>query len=168
MSRAFMRNNEAAEPIVVVPPRPPLPGPVNYVTPRGLALLRGELTRLEARRAEVQARNDDSADTRAELVSLASGIADLQQRIVRAQVVEPRKHDVVRFGSTVLLRIVSGASQGFERQLTIVGVDEAAARQGRIAFNAPIARAVLGLKVGETGVVATPQSSEVVEVRAIT
>jgi len=164
-----MRNNEAAEPIVVVPPRPPLPGPVNYVTPRGMALLREELTRLEAQRTALQAADDyESADVHAELLRLARGIADLQQRIVRAQVVEPRQHDVVRFGSTVLLRTVSGAGQGSERQLTIVGVDEAAAHQGRIAFNAPIARAVLGLKVGETGVVATPQSSEVVEVRAIT
>ena len=52
MSRAFVRN-DAPEPMVVIPPRPPLPGPVNYVTPRGMALLREELEQLEARRARL-------------------------------------------------------------------------------------------------------------------
>ena len=73
----------------------------------------------------------------------------------------------MRFGSTVSLRFVSGSDAGKERTLTIVGVDEASAAQGRVAFTAPVARAVLGLRVGETGTVVTPRASATVEVRSI-
>ena len=146
MSRAFVRN-DAPEPMVVIPPRPPLPGPVNYVTPRGMALLREELEQLEARRARL-ASQDNTGQQEAELAIVNGSITELQQRIALAKVIEPRRHDVVRFGSTVSLRFVSGSDAGKERTLTIVGVDEASAAQGRVAFTAPVARAVLGLRVG--------------------
>ena len=52
MSKAFT-DEETAGPEPVVPPRAPLPpGVPNYVTARGLALLRAELASLQAERAK--------------------------------------------------------------------------------------------------------------------
>jgi len=54
VSKAFTRE-EPAEAAVVVPPRAPLPaGTQNYVTPRGLELLRAESHDLARERAEAE------------------------------------------------------------------------------------------------------------------
>jgi transcription elongation factor GreB len=170
MSRAFVRNDAPAVE-VVVPPRPPLPaGTANYVTPRGMALLRAELARLETRRAHLQAQTDANVPSAEDELAVISGsLAELQLRIASARVIDPppRPHDVVRFGATVSLKTMTGDATGEERTFTIVGVDEAAAQDGRVAFTAPLARAVLGLRVGETGVVETPYGREILEVTSI-
>jgi transcription elongation factor GreB len=49
----------------------------------------------------------------------------------------------------------------------IVGVDEANAAEGRVAFTAPVARAVLGKRVGETATLRTARGEEELEVTAI-
>jgi transcription elongation factor GreB len=54
----------------------------------------------------------------------------------------------VRFGATVTFRIVKGPQEGVERTFTLVGVDEASVADGKIAFIAPIAQALLGKRVG--------------------
>jgi transcription elongation factor GreB len=54
VSKAFTKEDSAAEELVV-PPRAPLPdGVPNYVTPRGLELLRAEREALEAARAQLR------------------------------------------------------------------------------------------------------------------
>lgn len=54
MSSAFLKNETADAP-VVIPARAPLPqGTTNYVTPRGLALLRAKLTKLESEHTRIQ------------------------------------------------------------------------------------------------------------------
>lgn len=54
MSRAFLKNESADDP-VVIPARAPLPaGAANYVTPRGLAMLRDELETLGKEHALAQ------------------------------------------------------------------------------------------------------------------
>jgi transcription elongation factor GreB len=45
----------------------------------------------------------------------------------------------------------------------LVGVDEANASEGRIAFVAPLARALLGKRTGEAALVRTPQGEEELE-----
>ena len=56
----------------------------------------------------------------------------------------------MRFGATVTLRTVRGGKPGLARTFTIVGVDEADVAAGKVAFVAPIARAVLGARLGGT------------------
>ena len=74
-----------------------------------------------------------------------------------AALVDPRlqPRDQVRFGASVTLRTVSGERAGEERRLEIVGIDEADAAHGRVAFTAPIARAILGREVGDTAALDT-------------
>jgi len=145
MSRAFTKEDSWEEPII--PPRPPIPdGVPNYVTPRGLTLLRDEQSRLEGERARLEGSEEDGA--RKQRVVLARRLADLAGRIATAEVIDPSRqvHDSVRFGARVTLRDVRGGTRSFQ----IVGVDESDPDNGLIAFTAPIARAVLGCGVGDT------------------
>jgi transcription elongation factor GreB len=75
--------------------------------------------------------------------------------------------DQVRFGATVTLLTKQGPQSGTTRQMTIVGVDEANLAEGRVAFVAPIARALLGAKQGQTVTLRTGRGEEVVQVLEI-
>jgi len=72
----------------------------------------------------------------------------LSRRIKAARVVDPA-HQVDRskifFGATVTI----ADDQGQQRTFTIVGDDEADASQGRVGWNAPIARALRGAASGD-------------------
>ena len=151
MSSAFLKNETADAP-VVIPARAPLPpGATNYVTPHGLELLRSELSELEAEHARIQTEAGEENDRMRQLALLNGQLANLNQRIASAKVVDPvnQPHDEVRFGATVTIRTIRGQTKRAERRFTIVGVDEADASRGCIAFTAPIARAMQGKRVGE-------------------
>lgn len=156
-----------------MPPRAPLPpGTVNYVTPRGMALLRDELASLEAERMEVQKNREDGndeAERLRRLASLGQRIAELGRRIDSARVVDPlgQPRDEVRFGATVTLRTLSGRNQGRIRRITIVGVDEADPASGRISFMSPIASIVIGCGAGETVSMRAGEGEEMLEITGI-
>lgn len=159
MSKAFT-NEESTEP-VLVPPRPPLPpGVPNYVTARGLELLRAERRQLDAARAALEAGPDEGRAT--ELGAWAARVAELEQRLASAELVEPtsRAEGVVRFGSTVTVRDEAGRVRTYQ----IVGVDEAEPAQGKIAFLSPIARALLGAAVGDVVALETPGGGQELEI----
>jgi transcription elongation factor GreB len=168
VSKAFMKDEAWEEPII--PPRVPVPAGVpNYVTPRGLRLLRAELAELEAERHRLEADRGDEVEYRRRLAILTGRTSELAARIVSAVLVDPRgqPRDQVRFGASVTLRTVNGERAGEERRLEIVGIDEADAAHGRVAFTAPIARAILGREVGETAALDTPRGRELLEVVSI-
>jgi transcription elongation factor GreB len=56
---------------------------------------------------------------------------------------------------------------GKESEYAIVGVDEADPVSGRLAFTAPLSRALLGKRVGEVVLLATPRLSEELEILAL-
>jgi transcription elongation factor GreB len=168
MSKAFTKDDEWEEPVVA--PRAPLPAGVpNYVTPRGLALLRAELVQLEAARQRLDAARSDEVEQRRRLAIVGRRLSELSARLASAQLVDPRlqPHDAVRFGASVRLRTAAGARPGEERELTIVGVDEADPAAGRIAFTAPIARTILGRTVGDVATLATARGDEELEILSI-
>lgn len=160
-----------------MPARPPLPpGVQNYVTPRGLALLRDELAERHAERAragpgQVQAPAQTEALAGADAeraVSLAvssARLAELEARVASAVLVEPsaQPRDEVRFGAQVTVRNQAGV----ERAYRLVGVDEADGAHGLVAFVSPLARALLGRRVGELATLRTPRGEEELEVVAI-
>jgi transcription elongation factor GreB len=170
MSRAFVKEDDAGEP-PIIPPRAALPPDTpNYVTPQGLAQLRAELTELEAERTQTEANREDEGNRTRQLTILNGRLTALTSRLASAKVVEPRNQptDEVRFGATVTLRTRSGGKPGEVRRFTIVGVDEASVAEGKIAFVAPIARAVLGTRLGQTTTLRLGRTEEIVEVAAIT
>ncbi len=169
MSRAFTKEDDVqAAPIV--PPRAALPpGTPNYVTPQGLAQLRAEHTALEAEHTAAAANHDNDTDRTHRLSLLNGRLALLAERITSAKVIDPQGQPAkeVRFGATVRLRTVSGGKVGFERTFTIVGVDEADVAAGKVGFVAPIARAIIGVKLGKKATLPLGPPPEVVEVVAI-
>ena len=168
MSRAFTKE-EAPEGPVIVPPRAPLPpGVPNYTTPRGLAALREERATLDAERSRLSADTDADGRQR-DMQAVAKRLTALNERIASAQLVEPIASPTeVRFGTTVTVQtIADGAPDGPSKTFTIVGVDEANARESRVAFTAPIARAVMGLKAGESAPLQTPRGPKALRVESI-
>jgi transcription elongation factor GreB len=168
VSKAFTKDEAWEEPII--PPRPPVPpGVPNYVTPRGFRLLRAELAKLEAERQRLDADRSDEVEYRRRLAILTGRTSDLTARIASAAVVDPRHQprDVVRFGARVTLRTLSGEHAGEERRLEIVGIDEADAAHGLVAFTAPIARVILGREVGDTVALDTPRGKNLLQVVSI-
>jgi transcription elongation factor GreB len=172
MSRGFVKEDDSQAP-PIIPPRAALPpGTPNYVTPRGLEQLREELAALEAARSQAEANRDNDTDRTRQLGLLNGQLSQLNARIASAKVVDPRQQPAgeVRFGATVTLRPVGTAKAGSratERRFTIVGVDEASVAEGKVAFVAPIARAVLGARLGQALTLRLGPREETVEVSGI-
>jgi transcription elongation factor GreB len=163
MSKAFTKDDDDAAPVVVVSRAPLPPGTPNYVTARGLAQLHDELAELELQRKALAAHTDEGERRRSAAI-LAARVADLSERIATAVLVPaPAARDEVRFGATVHTQ----TSDGSARSYRIVGVDEADVARGKLAFVAPLARALLGKRVNDSAVVHTPRGDEELEITAI-
>jgi transcription elongation factor GreB len=161
MSKAFTKEDSAADDVIVAPRAPLPPGVPNYVTPRGLGLLRAERQALESARAALR----EAPDGAAKLAALAGRLAELDQRLASCECVEPALEPpaCVRFGCHVTLLDAAGREQRYQ----IVGVDEADPGAGKIAFLSPLARALLGAEVGDSVRVKKPGGTEVLELLAI-
>jgi transcription elongation factor GreB len=162
MSKAFTSEETAPDP-VVVRPRAPLPlGVPNYVTRRGLQALQRELAELERERVTAEQRSGLGPEQQARAAALATRVTELAGRIHGAVLVDPPAGptDEVRFGATVVAR----DAEGRQRRFQIVGVDEANGREGKVAFVAPIARALLGRRRGELATLRSPRGEEELEV----
>ena len=81
-------------------------------------------------------------------------IADIEDRLSRAMVIDPKtlSGDKVVFGATVHLLDEDDKPVTYQ----IVGQTEADARVGRISYNSPLGRALIGRTIGEEVEVTTP------------
>lgn len=94
-------------------------------------------------------------------------IQDINSKLARAQVIDPKtiRSDRIAFGATVLLE---DAEEGKKVQYQIVGVDEADVKVGKVGVTSPIARALIGKRVGDEVTVHAPKGQlhyEVVSIR---
>ena len=133
MSVAFRRESdeEHLEPRFELPIPP---GP-NLVTPRGLALI-------EARNAELE--SAVAAATPEQLAELQRDLRYWRARLATALLAPAPSGEIVAFGTSVAI-----AQDGKTRTLDIVGHDESDPAAGRIAFTAPLAKALIGGEIGE-------------------
>lgn len=92
-------------------------------------------------------------------------IADLDDRLSRALVIDPTTltGDKVVFGATVTL--IDEDKKKIRYQL--VGQTEADARVGRISYNSPLGRALIGRQKGDEVEVTTPAGERYYEVAKI-
>ena len=93
-------------------------------------------------------------------------LSHLARIMKAAKVVDPAAQadrDQVRFGATVEL----ADEDDRRRVFTIVGDDEADASADRIGWSAPIARALIGAKVGDRRIVRLPSGERDYEVISI-
>ena len=150
-----------------------------FITPEGFARLRieyeelfgGERPKLVETIAWAAANGDRSENGdyiygRKRLRELDRRLSHLSRVMKAAKVVDPAlqpTRDQVRFGATVEL----ADEDDNLRTLTIVGDDEADAASGKIGWSAPVARALVGARVGDERVVRLPSGEKSYEVMAI-
>ena len=92
-------------------------------------------------------------------------IADIEDRVSRAQIIDPTSlsGDKIVFGATVTVLDDDDKPQRYQ----IVGMTEADARQGRISYDSPLGRALIGKQVGEEVEVTVPSGERCYQVKKI-
>jgi len=151
-----------------------------FITPEGLARIRAEYDELFGiERPKIvetvswaaslgdRSENADYIYGKRRLREIDRRLGYLAKVMKQSKVVDPATQptrDQVRFGATVELT----DEDDQRRTVTIVGDDEANASAGRIGWSAPIARSLIGARVGDERVVRLPageKSYEVIEIR---
>lgn len=146
MSRGFVKEDDLEHAGTDLPERPVSAHP-NYVTPIGLAQLESQAQALEAERRTCVARKDDpSAHQRLGVID--RDLRYVSARLENAILVDPAKQDqhTVLFGVQVKVE----DEHGEIRQFMIVGEDEANIAAHKVSYISPIARALIGRKVGDS------------------
>ena len=152
------------------------------LTPEGYEKLKAEIQYLSNdKRREVADRirvardfgdiseNAEYDDAKNEQAMLEHKIAQLEERLARARVIDTEDVDtsVVSVGSVVRLRDVD-AKETIEYQ--IVGSAEANPIENKLSNESPVGKAIIGRKKGETVEVATPRGSmlkfKIMEIKA--
>lgn len=151
----------------------------NYITPAGFAAMRARYEHLfgTERPALVEviswaAGNGDRSENgdyiygRKKLREIDRELGHLSRRMKAAKVVDPARQvdrGKVYFGATVT--IVD--EDDVERTVTLVGIDEADASEGKISWISPLAHALKGAAVGDLRRVTLPGGIREHEILAI-
>ena len=154
--------------------------PPRFITPEGFARIRSEYEELfgteRPKLVETiawaaangdRSENGDYIYGRKRLRELDRRLSHLSRIMKAAKVVDPAaqpSRDQVRFGATVEL----ADEDDNRRILTIVGDDESDAASSRIGWSAPLARALVGARIGDERVVRLPSGEKSYEVMRIT
>lgn len=146
MSRAFVKENDLEHAGTDLPERPQSEHP-NYVTPAGLAQLQQQAAELEQERQQLAPQKDDPV-IRQRLAVVERDLHYFQGRLERAIPVVPTSQlqDVILFGAVVGVEDENGETHTF----SIVGEDEADIAHNKVSWVSPLARALIGHKVGES------------------
>ena len=151
MSVAFRRESdeEHKEPRFELPIPP---GP-NLVTPRGLALIEGRIAELDA---AIAAASEDARE------ALRREQRYWHTRRATAEPAPVPAEGEIGIGSRVTILLADE-----RRTVEIVGGDEADPAAGRLSFQAPLARALIGATAGERVAFRGADAVEILAVEAI-
>ena len=153
MSRGFIKEGDQEE-IPMVPPRAYLPkGMPNYVTSEGLEALKNEREVLENERVAANGNYIMSNFIDAKMKLLIDRI----NTAVEVDLTKANK-ETVSFGAYVKYN---------GRTVRIVGVDEADFSKGLLSFISPVAKALVGKKVGDKFEIRIPKGTETIEVQGV-
>lgn len=149
-----------------------------FITPDGFARIRAEYDELfgieRPKVVEIvswaaslgdRSENADYLYGKKRLREIDRRLAHLARIMKAAKVVDPKTQstDEVRFGA-----IVEIADENDRRRtIVLVGDDETDASAGRIGWSAPLARALIGAKIGDERIVRLPSGEKSYEVMAI-
>ena len=164
MSRAFVKDSDEDLAAGDLPERP-VPAHANYVTPHGLELLRGRVRELAEQHEQLKAVAADDSEAKRKLREIERDQRYFNAQLERADLVNPARQpqDEVRFGAIVQVEDDNGLAQEFH----IVGDDEADVAAGKISWGSPLARSMLGARVGDRVKWERPAGASEVEVVAI-
>lgn len=150
----------------------------NYMTPLGLEKLRAEYHQLlNVERPKLvetvawAASNGDRSENadyiygKRRLREIDSRLRFLTSRLEKAEVVDPKnlKGSTVVFGATVVIEDEEGEKHSYQ----IVGADETDVQNKKISWKSPVAKALLGKKVGDEVLIRKPAGDETVVIHAI-
>lgn len=150
-----------------------------FITPRGFARIRAEYDELFAvERPKIvetvswaaslgdRSENADYIYGKRRLREIDRRLAHLARIMKEAKVIDPADQptrDQVRFGATVEV----ADEEDNRRTMTIVGDDEADASKGLVGWSAPLARALIGARIGQERTVHLPSGEKSYEVISI-
>ncbi len=146
MSRAFIRED-------VDPPersgrkRAPSglpPGAVNYITARGAARVRDELTKFRAAGDNVER------------------VAELEQILGLVKIVDPpdAESENVSFGATVIVQDANGKTENY----AVVGVDEMDFTSNAVSWISPFGKALLASELGDRITLEDGRTAKIVKI----
>lgn len=179
MNKAFTKEPEESddeEPQAVAPDA----GVKNYITGAGYARIRTELLDLiDNQRPQVveivhwaasngdRSENGDYLYGKKRLREIDRRIRFLTKRLSIAQVIDPTLHhgsDQIFFGATVTY----ADELGYERRVTILGIDEVDSAKDQVSWVSPIAKTLLKARVGDVLQLRTPAGVSEIEVLGVT
>ena len=135
-----------------------------------LQVLRQERPRIVDAIEEARAHGDLSENAEYHAAKERQGqieaqIAELEDRVARAQIIDPAtlSGDKIVFGATVTVLDDDDKPQRYQ----IVGMTEADARQGRISYDSPLGRALIGKQAGDEVEVTVPSGDRFYLVKKI-
>lgn len=150
-----------------------------YLTPEGLAKLENDLRQLKTveRPAVIQAiaeaRDKGDLSENAEYDAakeaqafLENQIAKLEETLSRARLLDTSKLDLSKVQLHCKVKLMNHTT-GREMEFKLVSQSEADLREGKLAIETPIAKALVGHKVGDVVEVEVPSGVQKIEVLAI-
>ena len=161
MSRAFVKEDNGDDDAL---PERPVPTHANYVTARGLAQLQARVRDLVTCCEVLRPVAVDDTGARHNLRALERDLRYFNAQLERAELVAAApQHDVVHFGA----RVTICSDDGEEQHMRIVGDDEADVAAGDISWASPLARALIGARVGDVVIWRRPAGDAQIEIMAI-
>ena len=147
MSRAFTKESDDDLVAGELPERP-VPAHANYMTPRGHEQLQARVRALQEQHEKLAAQSGDDSAAKQKRREIERDQRYFNAQLERALVVDPagQARDGVHFGAAVKMLDEDGKAHRF----TIVGDDEADVAAGMISWASPLAKAMIGAKVGDT------------------
>jgi transcription elongation factor GreA len=152
---------------------------VSYVTEAGLQKMREELEHLKnverpsisRQIAEARDKGDLSENAEYDAAKEAQGllelrISKLEDAVSNARIIDESKIDIDKVQILNKVSLLNRKSKA-KMIYTIVSDNEANLREGRISINTPIAKALLGKKVGEVVEVTVPSGLLTLEILEI-
>ena len=161
MSRAFVKDSDDDLAAGELPERP-LSAHANYVTPQGLEQLQARLRELQEQHERLAPQAPDDSQAKQSLRVVERDLRYFNAQLERAVVVDlhGQPRDEVHFGAQVQIRDEDAKTHRF----TIVGDDEADVAAGKINWASPLAKAMMGARVGDTVTWSRPAGDAEVEI----
>ena len=144
----------------------------NYITPQGMKRLKEEaLNLIDHERPELvkviqwaasngdRSENGDYIYGKKRLREIDKRIRFLTKKLDAAVVIDPstrEQTDQIFFGATVTVERENGATQ----TVSIVGIDEADAKQGLISWVSPLAKSLFKARIGDSVTLRSPKGDE--------
>jgi transcription elongation factor GreB len=163
MSRGFVKEDDLEHAGTDVPERPISAQP-NYVTANGYALLQEESQQLDLARRALEV-NKDTPSGQEQLAIINRDLRYISARLESALLTKPdAASEQVLFGATVAVE----DEEGVQHTYAIVGEDEADIKANKVSWTSPLAKALIGHKIGESVIWQRPAGNANLEIIKIT